>query len=76
MNDIELLARRRELLVLSAGLQRANLQARLDRLQADPMHVLFDLAVGQLRRTSVRAALAVALAEVLVRIWRRARATH
>jgi len=75
MNNIELLSRRRELLVLSARLQRASIKARLDLFQADPKQALFDFAAHQLRRPSVRTALLLALADVLVKIWRRGR-TH
>ncbi len=75
MDNIELLSRRRELLVLSARLQRASIKARLDLVQADPKQALFDFAAHQLRRPSVRTALLLALADVLVKIWRRGR-TH
>jgi len=75
MNNIELLSQRRELLVLSARLQRASIKARLDLVQADPKQALFDFAAHQLRRPSVRTALLLALADVLVKIWRRGR-TH
>lgn len=76
MNDIEWLARRRELLVLSARLQRATLKARLDLLQADPKQALFDFAARQLSRPSVRTTLLIALGDVLLKIWRRLRARH
>jgi hypothetical protein len=36
MTELEILRRRRELVVLSAGLQRATLVRRLDRLHANP----------------------------------------
>ena len=75
MNNIELLSRRRELLVLSARLQRASIKARLDLFQADPKQALFDFAAHQLQRPSVRTALLISLAELLVKIWRRGR-TH
>lgn len=74
MNKLELLARRRELVVLTAKLQRASIRARLDRLQSNPRQALFDFAAQQLRRPSVRTALLIALADVLAKIWRHRRA--
>ena len=36
MTELEILRRRRELVVLSAGLQRATIARRLDRIAANP----------------------------------------
>ncbi len=73
MNRLELLGRRREVLVLSARLQRANIETRLDRWEAHPERALSDFAIRQLSRRSVRGVLLTALAEVLVKGWRHAR---
>ncbi len=73
MNRLELLGRRRELLVLSARLQRANIETRLDRLEVNPKRALFDCAMHQLSRQAMRGALATALTKILVKGWRHAR---
>ncbi len=73
MSKLELLGRRRELLVLSARLQRANLETRLDRLEAHPERALFDFAIHQLSRQAMRGALLTAVIKALAQGWRRAR---
>ncbi|HYA76360.1 MAG TPA: hypothetical protein VED83_05575 [Burkholderiaceae bacterium] len=71
MTRLQLLARRRELLVLSAQLQRATIKARLDRVQANPGWALFEFAVRLLQRPSVRTAALIALGDVLGKLWHR-----
>ena len=44
MTELEILRRRRELVLLSAELQRATLVRRLDRLHRHPMHVALGIA--------------------------------
>ena len=44
MTELEILRRRRELVVLSAELQRATLVRRLDRVQRHPLHSALGLA--------------------------------
>ena len=46
MNDLEILRRRRELVLLSAQLQRATLVRRFDHLQQHPVHAALGLAAG------------------------------
>lgn len=73
MNRLELLGRRREVLVLSARLQRANIETRLDRLQAHPERALFDFAIHQLFGRAMRGALLTAVANIVMKGRRRAR---
>lgn len=47
MNKADLLARRRELLVLSAKLQRVNIETRLDRFQAHPTQAIFGFVLRE-----------------------------
>ena len=44
MTELEILRRRRELVLLSAELQRATLVRRLDRVQQHPLQVAFGVA--------------------------------
>ena len=73
MNKLELLERRREALVLSARLQRANIETRLDRLEAHPERAMLDFAIHQLSRHTMRGALLTGVAKVLIKGWRHAR---
>ncbi len=70
MNKLELLERRRDLLVLSARLQRANIETRLDRLEAHPERALFDCAIHQLSRQAMRGALLTGVIKLLMKRWR------
>ena len=46
MTELEILRRRRELVLLSAELQRATVVRRLDRIQASPVRVALGLATS------------------------------
>lgn len=46
MTELENLRRRRELVVLSAGLQRATLVRRLDRIDRHPAHAVLRFAAA------------------------------
>lgn len=70
MSKLELLERRRDLLILSARLQRANIETRLDRLEAHPERVLFDCAIHQLSRQAMRGALLTGVIKLLMKRWR------
>jgi hypothetical protein len=50
MTELEILRRRRELVVLSAELQRATIARRLERLQLNPIRA----ALGQVARVASR----------------------
>jgi hypothetical protein len=50
MTELDILRRRRELVVLSAELQRATIARRLDRLQINPLRA----ALGQVARVASR----------------------
>lgn len=46
MTELEILRRRRELVLLSAELQRATVARRLDRIHANPVRVALGLATS------------------------------
>ena len=46
VTELEILRRRRELVVLSAGLQRATLARRLQRIDRHPAHAVLRFAAG------------------------------
>ncbi|HEX7606857.1 MAG TPA: hypothetical protein VF348_09125 [Usitatibacter sp.] len=46
MTELEILRRRRELVLLSAGLQRATLVRRLERIDRHPAHAVLRFAAG------------------------------
>jgi hypothetical protein len=73
VSDLELLAQRRALLVLSARMQRAIIQVHIDTLEQEPALALLHLARRAWRWPVVRRSLLVALADLLLRRWRRAR---
>jgi len=73
MNKLEVLARRRELAVLSAQMQRAAIVARLHRLHTNPKRAVLDFAVGLLKRPAVRAAALVAVGGLIRKLSRRRR---
>ena len=50
MTELELLARRRELVLLSAELQRATFARRLDRIDANPARVALGYAAKMASR--------------------------
>jgi hypothetical protein len=56
MNERQMLARRRELVELSARMQRSAIRARLDRLQSNKLPLFVSLAARFVRRPWTRAA--------------------
>jgi hypothetical protein len=54
VTELELLRRRRELVVLSADVQRATVIHRLDSIEASPMRMLFGLAANATRVVAAR----------------------
>ena len=54
MTELETLRRRRELVVLSAEVQRATVACRLDRIEASPIRVLAGLAANATRAVAQR----------------------
>jgi hypothetical protein len=46
MTEIDVLRKRRELVLISAGLQRATLVRRFDRIEANPARRVLALAAG------------------------------
>ncbi len=54
MTEIELLRRRRELVVLSADVQRATVIHRINRLEANPARYLFGFIANATRVVAAR----------------------
>jgi hypothetical protein len=54
VTELELLRRRRELVVLSADVQRATVIHRLDRIEASPVRMLLGLAANATRVVAAR----------------------
>jgi hypothetical protein len=77
VTELELLQRRRELVVLAAQLQRATIVRRLDRIQANPARRLLGLAAGAVSRPALLS-LGGAAMRYAVRAYRRrsARTKH
>ncbi len=75
MTELETLRQRRELVVLAAELQRANVVRRLDRVQANPARRLLGLAASAVRRPALMS-LGTAAVRLAVRIYRRRRAAR
>ena len=77
MTEIELLQRRRELVVLAAQLQRATLVRRLERVQASSARRLLGFAASALRRPAILS-IGGAVVRYAVRAYRRrsARTRH
>ena len=75
MTELETLRQRRELVVLAAELQRANVVRRLDRVQANPARRLLGLAASAVRRPALMS-LGTAAVRMAVRIYRRRRAAR
>jgi hypothetical protein len=68
-----MLRRRRELVVLSAELQRATISKRLERIEMNPARRLFGLATSFAKRPAVLK-VGTALLGYGLRTWRRRRA--
>lgn len=75
MTELEELRQRRELVVLAAELQRANIARRLDRIQANPARRLLGAAAGIARRPMFLS-LGTAALRLAVRTLRRRRAAR
>jgi hypothetical protein len=54
VTELEILRRRRELVVLSAEVQRATVAYRLDRIEASPFRVLTGLVANATRAVAQR----------------------
>jgi hypothetical protein len=72
VTELELLRRRRELVVLSAELQRATIAKRLERIEANPARRVLGIAASYLRRPAVLK-VGTALLGFGLRTWRRRR---
>ena len=70
MTELEELRQRRELVVLAAELQRANVVRRLERVQANPARRVLGLAASAIRRPALLS-LGSAAMRFAVRAWRR-----
>jgi len=70
VTELETLRRRRELVVLSAEVQRATVVHRLDRIEASPMRAAFGFAANATRAVAMRR-LAVALIGFASGLFRR-----
>ncbi len=72
MTELELLRRRRELVVLSADVQRATVVCRLDRIETSPVRVLAVVAANA-ARVVARRRIALALLALASRMLGRRR---
>jgi hypothetical protein len=75
MTELELLEQRRELVMLAAELQRANVVRRLERIQANPAKRVLGLAANAIRRPLLLK-LGSAAMTFAVRTYRRKRSTR
>jgi len=75
MTELELLEQRRELVVLAAELQRANVARRLERIQANPAKRVLRLAANAVSRPLLFKLGSAAMA-FAVRAYRRKRSTR
>lgn len=75
MTELEQLKQRRELVVLAAELQRANLARRLERIQANPAKRVLGLAANAVSRPLLLK-LGSAAVTFAVRAYRRKRSTR
>lgn len=72
MTEIEELKQRRELVVLAARLQRANVVRRVERLRANPARHVLGFAAMAARRPALLS-IGTAAARFALRAWRRSR---
>jgi len=70
VTELEQLRQRRELVVLAAELQRANVVRRLERVQANPARQVLGLAASAVKRPAL-ISLGGAAMRFAVRAWRR-----
>ena len=75
MTELQLLRRRRSLVLLSAELQRATLARRLASIDANPLHHALRFAATAVKR-SAPWRMGVAALALAVRAWRRRSARH
>jgi hypothetical protein len=75
MSELAILERRRQLVALSADLQRATLSRRLTAIEQRPRLAAFGLLASIGARPGVRK-LAMAVAVMAFRAWRRRRSRH
>jgi len=75
MTELEQLRQRRELVVLAAELQRANLARRLERIQANPAKRVLGLAANAVSRPLLLK-LGTAAVTFAVRAYRKKRSTR
>jgi hypothetical protein len=75
MTELEHLEQRRELVVLAAELQRANIARRLERIQANPAKRVLGLAANAVRRPLLLKLGSAALT-FAVRTYRKKRSTR
>ena len=75
MTELDQLRQRRELVVLAAELQRANVARRLERIQANPARRLLGAAAGIVKRPMFLS-LGTAALRLAVRTVRRRRAAR
>ena len=73
MTELQELKQRRELVVLAAELQRANVLRRLDRVQHNPARRLLAVAAGAVRKPAMLS-LGTAAFRLALRLVRRRRA--
>ena len=78
MTELETLRQRRELVVLAAELQRANIVRRLERLQENPARRILGFAAGVIRRPAMISigTAAVRMAYRFIQRKRSRRTTH
>lgn len=70
MTELEELRQRRELVVLAAELQRANVMRRMERLRGNPARRLFGIAALAASKPAVLT-LGTAAAKLALRLWRK-----
>jgi hypothetical protein len=75
MTELEQLEQRRELVMLAAELQRANLSRRLERIQANPAKRVLGLAANAVSRPLLLK-LGSAAVTLAVRAYRKRRSTR
>ena len=73
--EFEQLRQRRELVVLAAELQRANVVRRLERIQANPARRVLNLAASAVKRPMF-ISLGTAAMRLAVRVYHRRRAAR
>jgi hypothetical protein len=70
VTELEVLRQKRELVVLTAQLQRATVMRRLENLRANPARRVFGLAAMAARRPALMS-VGTAAARFALRLWRR-----